>query len=674
MQVRAGQLLSILVTLGCTIGHPVADDPARAGQHAQAVTQTIRTLTDTTDRLESLSDSIETEVNTNRETVDENISTEAVRVAEEVVPDESETESESYEQNPDHQFSISDQVNSFADFSLHPSAVIFTVSNFTTNNPLDNLKDFSNWNASDIHDFQLNHENDIEGNEFSYIDQLAVESEHRDSTVAHAILANDTHESGTYNVTLSTDTTYSEEVTRVWVTTTLDPSTPLYVEEEMEEEMSSTPKYFNTGVNPSRVPELANIQESQLHVTHDQPHDHPLPAHHDTTPHTHTPGVLDVEEVHNQGADKVEEYNFDDHFDLVTVDNDDKSDHADLDRDSSYAVSDNEPVQSTALYNSDLYEVVTSQINPESEIFVDSQEEFSVYEYEDDKSDISDVVIDSNTSQDESGDINEKYASFLDNLKNKYEVTSKAEDRNREHSPKLFEDSLAVLVNTKDSSPKLFDRGLPTHHREDSLESSPPDGGAVVGNSPMTEMGHPLVSLMKIEPHAMKLLVKPRKFEPDTMVRLMYERVPRDKPALQQHLDDPVIEYVHVYRVEQEHYLTNLPMGKYIVCGEAQINGEVFQSNCFETSINRLDNNMLQGGVIAVIAVALLIVFCVILYAIYHRVVVSKKKDMERILQEKVAKFAKKEKEIYEKELYEVPVFAVTYPDPTEPYEERCIM
>jgi len=663
MQVRAGILWAILATIGCT-GHPVAEDPTLA------VTQTIPT-----DRL----DSIETEVNTNREEVGENISTEAVRVVEEIFPVESVTERKSDEQNPDHQFSITDQVNSFADFSLHPSAVIFTVSNFTTNNPLDNLKDFSNWNASDIHDFQLNHENDIEGNEFSYIDQLAVESEHRSNTVAHAILANDTHESGTehlrYNVTLSTDTTYSEEVTRVWVTTTLDSSTPLYVEEEMEEEMSSTPKYFSTGVKPSRAPELANIQEHQHQVTHDQPHDHAQAHHHDTTPSTHTPGVLDVEEVHNQRADKVEEYNFDDHFDLVTVDNDDKSDHADLDRDSSYAVSDNEPVQSTALYNSDLYEVVTSQINPESEIFVDRQEEFSVYEYEDDNSDLSDLVIQSNFTEDKTEDINEKYASFLDNLKNKYEVSSETEDGHREHSPKLFEDSLAVLVNTKDSSPKLFDRGLPTppHHREDSLESSPPDG-AVVGDSPMTEMGHPLVSLMKIEPHAMKLLVKPRKFEPDTMVRLMYERVPRDKPALQQHLDDPVIEYVHVYRVEQEHYLTDLPMGKYIVCGEAQINGEVFQSNCFETSINRLDNNMLQGGVIAVIAVALLIVFCVILYAIYHRVVVSKKKDMERILQEKVAKFARKEKEIYEKELYEVPVFAVTYPDPTEPYEERCIM
>ena len=74
-------------------------------------------------------------------------------------------------------------------------------------------------------------------------------------------------------------------------------------------------------------------------------------------------------------------------------------------------------------------------------------------------------------------------------------------------------------------------------------------------------------------------------------VRLMYERVPRNKPALQQHLDDPVIEYVHVYRLEQEHYLTDLPMGKYIVCGEAHVEGEVVQSNCFETTINRLDNN-----------------------------------------------------------------------------------
>ena len=40
--------------------------------------------------------------------------------------------------------------------------------------------------------------------------------------------------------------------------------------------------------------------------------------------------------------------------------------------------------------------------------------------------------------------------------------------------------------------------------------------------------------------------------------------------------------------------------------------------------------SVLQGGVIGVIAVALLIVFAVIVYAIYHRLVLSKRKDTER--------------------------------------------
>jgi hypothetical protein len=311
----------------------------------------------------------------------------------------------------------------------------------------------------------------------------------------------------------------------------------------------------------------------------------------------------------------VEGDNFNDHFDLVSTGNDEKFDHADLDRETSYELSDNKPGHITPVYNYDLYEVVTSQIDHESDLA--EHEESAVYEYENIESDSGDAVVDSRESE----DINRKYATFLDNLHSKYEVLSDTQDGNREHSPKLFEDSLSVLVKKDDNASKLFDAGLPRH----DVESAP----SLVGN-PINEMGHPLVSLMKIEPHAMKLLVKPRKFEPDTMVRLMYERVPRNKPALQQHLDDPVIEYVHVYRLEQEHYLTDLPMGKYIVCGEAQINGEVFQANCFETIITRLDNNMLQGGVIAVIAVALLIVFCVIIYAIYHRVAQAKRKDTER--------------------------------------------
>ena len=38
-------------------------------------------------------------------------------------------------------------------------------------------------------------------------------------------------------------------------------------------------------------------------------------------------------------------------------------------------------------------------------------------------------------------------------------------------------------------------------------------------------------------------------------------------------------------------YFQDLPMGKYIVCGEAHKEGHVVQANCFETVIDRLDNN-----------------------------------------------------------------------------------
>merc|ERR1712066_199684 len=133
-------------------------------------------------------------------------------------------------------------------------------------------------------------------------------------------------------------------------------------------------------------------------------------------------------------------------------------------------------------------------------------------------------------------------------------------------------------------------------------------------------MEDPLIMLMKIEPHALDLLVRPRVFVPGTMVRLMYERVPRNRPPLLQHLDDPVIEYVPLHWPAQHHRLQDLPMGKYIVCGEAHKEGHVVQANCFETIIDRLDNNMLPGGVVGVICVAIISIFLVIVYAIYYRV------------------------------------------------------
>merc|ERR1712223_209847 len=133
-------------------------------------------------------------------------------------------------------------------------------------------------------------------------------------------------------------------------------------------------------------------------------------------------------------------------------------------------------------------------------------------------------------------------------------------------------------------------------------------------------MEDPLIMLMKIEPHALDLLVRPRVFVPGTMVRLMYERVPRNRPPLLQHLDDPVIEYVPLHWPAQHHRLQDLPMGKYIVCGEAHKEGHVVQANCFETIIDRLDDNMLPGGVVGVICVAIISIFLVIVYAIYYRV------------------------------------------------------
>ena len=102
---------------------------------------------------------------------------------------------------------------------------------------------------------------------------------------------------------------------------------------------------------------------------------------------------------------------------------------------------------------------------------------------------------------------------------------------------------------------------------------------------------HPLLTLMETRPHSMSLMVKVRSLQPETMVRLLYERVPLNKQPLLQHLDDPVIEYIHLTTSPHSHHINELPMGKYIVCGEAMVKGDIYQTSCFETRIERLDNN-----------------------------------------------------------------------------------
>ena len=57
------------------------------------------------------------------------------------------------------------------------------------------------------------------------------------------------------------------------------------------------------------------------------------------------------------------------------------------------------------------------------------------------------------------------------------------------------------------------------------------------------------------------------------------------------HLDDPVIEYVELSKPSLDYVLDDLPMGRYIVCGEALHNAKLLQASCFEARVERLDNN-----------------------------------------------------------------------------------
>jgi len=146
---------------------------------------------------------------------------------------------------------------------------------------------------------------------------------------------------------------------------------------------------------------------------------------------------------------------------------------------------------------------------------------------------------------------------------------------------------------------------------------------------------HPLVTVMETQPHSMSLLIKPRNYHPDTLVRLLYERVSKQKRPIMQHLDDPVIVYIPLIRTAQKHELVELPMGKYIVCGEAMLHGEVYQTSCFETIIQRLDTNTLQSGVKVLIILSLVLVAAVIVYAIGYRILkirtINKKKELDAL-------------------------------------------
>jgi len=199
-------------------------------------------------------------------------------------------------------------------------------------------------------------------------------------------------------------------------------------------------------------------------------------------------------------------------------------------------------------------------------------------------------------------------------------------DTNENKDPEVEDDTIRSQSVTVNRTQDILD-----HENEVLLNrfqekyEKDPNSVSTLFEAPRNDFERPLISIHKIDPYSVTVTVRPKNYESKTMqVRLMYERVPLSKAAIPQHLNDPVIEYVPIYRREQEHRLYNLPVGKYIVCGEAMSDGNVFQANCVEALIRKQGNRMLQGGVICVIAIAMLIVFSVIVYAIYHRLVIYK--------------------------------------------------
>ena len=104
------------------------------------------------------------------------------------------------------------------------------------------------------------------------------------------------------------------------------------------------------------------------------------------------------------------------------------------------------------------------------------------------------------------------------------------------------------------------------------------------------EENPPLLTIINTKPHSMSLLVKPTYYYPNTMIRLLYERVNVRRKLGMAHLTDPVIEFLPMQKEIERCDLTELPRGRYIVCGEAMVKGEVFQASCCEINIDRIQH------------------------------------------------------------------------------------
>ena len=73
---------------------------------------------------------------------------------------------------------------------------------------------------------------------------------------------------------------------------------------------------------------------------------------------------------------------------------------------------------------------------------------------------------------------------------------------------------------------------------------------------------------------------------------MLYERVPLRRKAAMAALSAPVISQMSFSNdVSTTHNITNLPRGRYVVCGEASSEGVVYRAGCSHIVVERVRSN-----------------------------------------------------------------------------------
>ena len=130
-------------------------------------------------------------------------------------------------------------------------------------------------------------------------------------------------------------------------------------------------------------------------------------------------------------------------------------------------------------------------------------------------------------------------------------------------------------ITENDTDPISFDYPLYSEESEDefymsiydSIRDSNPEILTAVERRYKSHKQHhhedltPLLSLVTQEPHSMTIMLVPSKMEPQSQIRLLYERVPAHRLPNRTHLDHPVMDFVPIIRNSQTYVINDLPRG-----------------------------------------------------------------------------------------------------------------